>query len=122
MKHQTPTAAVIRHLLDNPQMPETVRQWMQDEADPEQRAMFFAVNLAEDFIASFRHAEDPRQPENALHNELMRMALDWVNWSRVAKVLLRRFTLPITLAIPVACGQCKPRWAWTAATWRGPVN
>jgi hypothetical protein len=57
-----------------------------------------------------------------LHNELMRLALARVNWRRVAKALLRYYTIPVILASHVPDRRWPPRFAWAPVAWRGPVN
>jgi hypothetical protein len=121
MNTRTFTAAVYRHLLNDPDMPGTVREWVLTEPDPEQRALYLAARLAEDMISTYCD-EDDADPESALHNRLMRMALDRVDWQRVAEALLRHFSLPVILASP-APPCCSPaRFTWAPAAWRGPVN
>lgn len=110
MTPRTPTDAVYRHLLDDPDMPATVREWVTTEPDREQRAVKFACALAEDFIAEFRHDNEADDPRIGLHNALTRMALDAVNWRRVALALLKRFTRPVVVACRVPPAQAH-RWA-----------
>ena len=120
---RTFTGAVYRHLVNDPKTPKTVREWMRAEADPEDRALYFAVELAEDMMAAFRAEPDRHDPpDTALNNQLMLMALDPVEWQRIAEALLSHFTLPVLLASPVPDRRCPPRFTWAPAAWRGPVN
>lgn len=116
------TAAVLRHLLADPSMPETVRHWRQTEADPRQRVQFFAIQLAEGFLETFRFDEDGGwNVEGNLGNAVMYLAQAHVNWERIAEVLLRRFTLPVMLATapPGPAWELEPRLR--PAIWNGPL-
>jgi hypothetical protein len=117
------TGAVYRHLLNDPDTPKTVREWVRAEADPEERAMYLAMELAEDMMAPFRAEPDRHDPpDTALRNQLMLLALDKVNWGQVAEALLRHFTLPVLVASPVPDRRCPARFTWSPAAWRCPVN
>jgi hypothetical protein len=48
------------------------------------------------------------------------MALDRVNWQRVAESLLRHFNLPVILASPAR--RDPARFTWSRGAWRGPIN
>lgn len=94
------TKAVILHFTYDPDMPETVREWYEEETDPRERADQFAACLQEDLSESLLWDEDASFPEHGLHNEFVLMAMNRVNWRQVAKALLDRFrprpgTVPI---------------------------
>jgi hypothetical protein len=112
------TGAVYHALRSDPDTPGMVREWMLTEPDPEQRALYLAARLAEDHIALFCD-EDDDDPESALHNRLMRMALDRVDWQAIAEKLLRHFSLPVILASPA---RRDPARFTLPVAWKGNIN
>jgi hypothetical protein len=95
--------ALLRALTGDPDMPDTVLEWLCDETNPEQRLHFFAVQLAEDFGRTYRIAIDPKDPDvwqHELHNVLIEMASRRVAWSVVARKLIRHFNTPASLTTP----------------------
>jgi hypothetical protein len=113
------TSAVARYLELDPSTPDTVTYWLRAEGDAEQRAMKFAANLAEDFIAAFQLPVPDEQPELALLNVLSRHAIDQVNWRRVAEKLLRHFGQPAMIGMH---NYHVPPRLLAAVCWHGPVN
>src|SRR5262245_21334455 len=80
------TGIVLRQLLRDPETPDTVRQWIRSERDPERRAVDFAVQLGTDFEAMAKSFTDP------LLKDWLSLAASHVNWRRVAEKLLERFS------------------------------
>jgi hypothetical protein len=95
--------ALLRALTGDPEMKDTVGEWLRSEPDPEQRLHFFAVQLSEDFGHTYRIVVDPRDPDawqHELHNTLIEMASTRVAWSVVARKLIRHFSTPAALTTP----------------------
>ena len=104
-------------------MPPTARIRDEDETDPKQRVLLFAVRLAEDFANQLLFEEGRREPgETKLHNDLILLARDRVNWERVAKILLRRLA-PVGLRPCPNCGPGPlPRPVEPSPIWPFSVN
>lgn len=79
------TRAVLNHLLQDREMPETVMQWVRAERDPVERAVHFAEELDRDFKAVAAAMCDP------LLKEWLVVAVQHTNWRRVADRLLSKF-------------------------------
>lgn len=114
------SGVVYRHLVESDDTPATVTVWLQTESDPVKRVSLFAVALAEDYIAAFRRADGV--PHADLQNSLMRMALDRVNWHRVARALIRYFGTPVTMANLALNAECPPRLVRAMATMHPALN
>jgi len=80
------TEVVLHYLLRQPDTPETVRRWIRGERDPQRRAVEFAVQLDRDFKALAAAICDP------LVRDWLGLAVQHVNWRRVAEKLLARFS------------------------------
>ncbi len=97
---QTFTRCALRFLIHDPDMPDTVREWLEDENEPEQRALLFAIRLSEDFLETFR--DGPCQvasfnaSERRFYMRLIDLASRRVNWRCVAECLLKRFATSTT--------------------------
>ncbi len=92
MRATTFTQVILQHFLKDPEMPQTVQEWYQEESDPRQRVIGFAEALAEDVFEAAEGPDDPRDlPEAILQNHVLRLAKKRVDWYRVADTLLRHF-------------------------------
>jgi hypothetical protein len=97
------SAAILRALVADPDMPDTVGLWLHDEPDPVQRVSLFSIQLAEDFAHSFQSHIDPKDPDawqQELHNVIIEMASARTLWSHLARKLLRYFSTPAALSFP----------------------
>src|SRR5262245_23931042 len=100
-------------------MPETIRQWVEDEPDPRQRAIGLGVALSDDFAELFDFGDDPRDPQAGLLTAWARLAKERVNWRRVAEALLRRFAGSVSRIRDTPPAR---RAAWPPEGWHGLLN
>ena len=87
-------AAIFDYLTRAAGMADTVAAWMESEPDPENREVYFAVRLAEDFSRSFEDLARDDCDEPGLLGQLAILAGERTNWRSIARKLIRRFTSP----------------------------
>jgi hypothetical protein len=86
------TGAVIRRMLADPDMAETVHYWTSLAISRTDQEIQFAGQLHDDFLAGFPFDND--DAENTLLADMIRLADMRVNWRAVAAFLLARFADP----------------------------
>lgn len=118
---RTFTAALVQHLLREPDTASVVHEWLTVEADIEKREIDFAAALAEDFIEPLERSGIEDDSFNCLWRVVMRTAYARVNWRRVSRALLRHFTLPLIVASSATNGWREDSER-APAVWRGALN
>jgi hypothetical protein len=107
MRQLTFTNLLIQHLIDDAETPQTVLEWLRTASDPKEREKGFAQQLAEDFRAANSVTDDEADPELILKDNLLGLVCMKTNWRRVARAVLRYFTIPVTMA-NLASGETSP--------------
>lgn len=112
-KPRTITRAVYDYLASDPDVKETIRDWIDSEPDPERRALLFAVRLSEDLTEDMRALG--RGIDGDLHTAWVEEASARVNWQRIAETLLHRFSQP-------EVEEPAPRSHWTVWATPGSID